>query len=233
MNGERVPVASILSRVSGLDPDMLNGLVLIKYICTASDEARRWSREISCNDGETLWNMIVQEACKIDGHVSSAIEFAIDQIKRDLPFAADLAERLRTAAVDENTLREIVHLLSNTSTDNDALSSIFEYNLARKARIGSSNSGDFYRQNRLFADGRSAGDQTWRESIRPLLRERCNAVPHGPFSSRHKSTAVWTNARSGGLFHLPNEPYVAWTFCGFGETSCQYASGGCACRSAI
>lgn len=144
MNSKQLLIIDILRLVSGTDSDVLNCLLLIKYICTTSDENQCWSKVIKCNNGETLWNMIVKEACKVDGHIFSAIKYAVDQIKPNLLFAANLAKRLRAIEVDENTLRAIVHLLSNILTDNDTLSSVFEYNLAREVRNCSLNSGDFY-----------------------------------------------------------------------------------------
>ena len=144
MNDEQLLIGNILRRVSGIDPDVLNCLLLIKYLFTTADGEQCWSKEIKNNSGETLWNMIVQEASKTDGHIFSAIKYAIDQIKPNSLFVTDLAERLCSAAADENALRDIVHLLSNISTDSDALSSIFEYNLAREIRTSPCNSGDFY-----------------------------------------------------------------------------------------
>ncbi len=144
MNDGQLLTADMSRLVSGINPDVLNCLLVIKYICTTPDEEQCWSKEIKCNDGETLWNMIVQEANKADGHILSAIKSAVDQIKSSLLFAANLTERLHTVAVDEHTLKAIVHLLSDVSTDNDTLSSVFEYNLAREVWTSSPNSGDFY-----------------------------------------------------------------------------------------
>lgn len=144
MNDGKLLTVDILRLISGIDPDVLNCLLLIKYICTTPDEEQCWSKVIKCNNRETLWNVIVRETCKADGHIFSAIKYAIDQIKLNLLFAANLDERLCAVVVDEYTLKAIVHLLSNISTDNDTLSSVFEYNLARKVRNSSPNSGDFY-----------------------------------------------------------------------------------------
>ena len=130
MNDGQLLTADMSRLVSGINPDVLNCLLVIKYICTTPDEEQCWSKEIKCNDGETLWNMIVQEANKADGHILSAIKSAVDQIKSSLLFAAYLTERLHTLAVDEHTLKAIVHLLSDVSTDNDPLSSVFVYNLS-------------------------------------------------------------------------------------------------------
>lgn len=144
MNDGQLLIADILRLVSGADSDVLNCLMLIRYICTTPDEEQYWSKVIKCNNGETLWNMIVQETYKADGHVFSAIKYAIDQIKPSLPFAANLADRLCVAEADEYTLKAIVQMLSNISTDNDILSYVFEYNLAREGWNSSHNSGDFY-----------------------------------------------------------------------------------------
>ncbi len=144
MNGERPLNENILRLASGMDPDVLNCLLLIKYICTIPDEQQCWSKVIKCNNGETLWSVIAQEASKANGHIFSCIKYAVDQIKPNLIFAENLAERLCTVAVDEYALKAIVHLLSNIHTDNDTLSSVFEYNLAREVRASSPNSGDFY-----------------------------------------------------------------------------------------
>lgn len=143
MNDERRLMVNILSLTSGIDPDILKCLLLIRYIA-ASDEERCSSKAIKCNNGETMWNMIVQEAHKTDGHILSAIRFAIDQIQSDLLFAEKMAKRLCTVAVDEYTLKDIIHLLSNMPADYDTLSAIFEYHLAREVRTGSPSSGDFY-----------------------------------------------------------------------------------------
>lgn len=53
--------------------------------------------------------------------IFSAIKYAINQIKTNLSFAANLAERLCAVAVNEYTPKAIVHLLSNISTDNGIL----------------------------------------------------------------------------------------------------------------
>lgn len=147
MNDERLLTADLLRLVSGTDPDVLICLLLIKYICTAPDEEQRWGKAIKCSkcsNRGTLWDMIVQEACKADGHIFSAIKYAIGQIKPELSFAANLSARLCAVDADECTLRAIVPLLSNISTDNDTLSSAFEYKLARVARNCPPGSGDFY-----------------------------------------------------------------------------------------
>lgn len=144
MNGEQAPISNILRLASGMDPNALNCLLSIKYICTMPDEKQCWSEVIKCNNGETLWSMIVKEACKADGHIFPCIKYAADQIKSKLPFAENLVERLRTVAVDEYALKAMVHLLSNIQTDSGTLSSVFEYNLAREVPTDSPNSGDFY-----------------------------------------------------------------------------------------
>ncbi len=144
MNDGQLLTVDMLRLVSGTNPDVLNCLLLIKHICTTPDEEQCWSKVLKCNNGETLWNMIVQEANKTDGHIFSAAKYVIDQIKSNLLFAANLVEHLYTVAVDEYTLKAIVHLLSNISADNDTLSSVFEYNLAREVWTNSPNSGDFY-----------------------------------------------------------------------------------------
>ena len=144
MNDGQLLTVDMLRLVSSTNPDVLNCLLLIKHICATPDEEQCWSNAIKCNNGETLWSMIVQEASKADGNIFSAIKYAIGQIKPHLLFTTNLAERLCTVAVDEYPLKDIVHLLSNISTDNDTLSAIFEHNLAREARTSSPNAGDFY-----------------------------------------------------------------------------------------
>lgn len=144
MNDGQLLTVDMLRLVSSTNPDVLNCLLLIKHMCATPDEEQCWSKVIKCNNGETLWSMIVQEASKADGNIFSAINYAIGQIKPHLLFTANLAERLCTVAVDEYPLKDIVHLLSNISTDNDTLSAIFEHNLAREVRISSLNAGDFY-----------------------------------------------------------------------------------------
>ncbi len=144
MNSERLLIVKILNLASGIDPDVLNCLLLIKYISTTSDETLRWSKAITCDNGEILWDMIVREACKTDGSIFSVIKYALDRIKSNLLFAANMDERLCAVAVDEYVLRDIIHLLSNISADNNTLSVIFEYYLARKMRTSSFNFGDFY-----------------------------------------------------------------------------------------
>lgn len=137
-------MADVSRCTSSIDPDVLNCLLLIKYISTTSEGKPCWSKGTKSDNGETQWNMIVQEASKTDGHIFSAVQCAIDQIKPNLPLAANLAERLCSVAADENALKNIVHLLSSISMDSDTLSSMFEHNLAQEVRTRSSNSGDFY-----------------------------------------------------------------------------------------
>ncbi len=144
MNDEQRRIVALLRLASDTDPDVLNCLLLIKYICTTPDEEQCWGKVTKCNNGETPWNMIVQEAYKADGHIFSAMKYAIDQIKPNLLFAANLAERLCTVVVDEYTLKAMVHLLSNISADKETLSSVFEQHLARKVWKSSPSSGDFY-----------------------------------------------------------------------------------------
>lgn len=108
MNDKRLLISGILNRVSSIGSDVLNSLLLIEYTFATSDGEQYWSKEIKSNNGESLWNMIVQEASKADGHVFSAIKYALDQIKPSLPFVADLAQRLCSVAADENVLKDIV-----------------------------------------------------------------------------------------------------------------------------
>lgn len=144
MNNRQQLMTDILKLASNIDSDVLNCLLLIQYICTTSDEEQRWSGVRKCSNGKTLWDMIVQETRKTDGHILEAIKYAIDQIKPKLSLAADLADRLRSVVVDEYALKNYVHLLSNRPPDNDFLPSVFEYTLAREVQSVSSKSGDFY-----------------------------------------------------------------------------------------
>ena len=69
MNDGQLLTVDMLRLVSSTNPDVLNCLLLIKHICATSDEEKCWSKAIKCNNGETLWSMIVQEASKADGNI--------------------------------------------------------------------------------------------------------------------------------------------------------------------
>ena len=144
MNDKQQSIADILKSASHINSDVLNCLLLIQCICETPDGEQRWSGVRKCSNGKTLWDMIVQETCKTDGHILEAIKYAIDQIKPKLSLAADLADRLRSIVVDEYVLKNYVHLLLNRPRENDFLPSVFEYTLARKVQSVSSGSGDFY-----------------------------------------------------------------------------------------
>ena len=69
MNDGQLLTVDMLRLVSGTNPDVLNCLLLIKQICATLDEEQCWSKAIKCNNGETMWSMIVQEASKADGNI--------------------------------------------------------------------------------------------------------------------------------------------------------------------
>ncbi len=150
MNDRRQLIVDILKLASHLDPDVLKCLLLIQCICTMPGEEQRCSGVVKYCNGKMLWDMIVQETCKTDGHTLEAIKYAIDQISPKLSLPADLADRLRTVVVDESALKNFVYLLSNRPPDNDFLLSVFEYILAREVKSAPSSSGDFYTPNQVI-----------------------------------------------------------------------------------
>ena len=146
---ERQTMADMLKLASGLDPDVLNCLLLIKYICTTSNKEPCWDGEIKYSAEKTLWDRIVEESYKRDGQIFSAIRCAIETLPSKLLFAENISERLCHEAVDEQLLGEYVRLLSNTATDSDVLPLMFEKNLSRKAWSNSPRSGDFYTSSKV------------------------------------------------------------------------------------
>lgn len=146
---ERQTMADMLKLASGLDPDVLNCLLLIKYICTTSNKEPCWDGEIKYSAEKTLWDRIVEESYKRDGQIFLTIRCAIETLPSKQLFAENISERLCHEAVDEQLLGEYVRLLSNTATDSDVLPLMFEKNLSRKAWSNSPRSGDFYTSSKV------------------------------------------------------------------------------------
>ncbi len=144
MNDRQRTIADMLKLASGIDTNVLNCLLLIKYICTTSNKEQYWDIEIKYNSKKILWDMIAQESYKKDGHIFGAIRYAVEKLSSKLLFTENILEHICNAVVDEHLLGDYVRLLSNIETDSDVFSLVFEKNLSRKVWRNSSRSGDFY-----------------------------------------------------------------------------------------
>ena len=128
MNDRQRTIADMLKLASGIDTDVLNCLLLIKYICTTSNKEQYWDIEIKYNSKKTLWDMIAQESYKKDGHIFGAIRYAVEKLSSKLLFTENILEHICNAVVDEHLLGDYVRLLSNIETDSDVFSLVFEKN---------------------------------------------------------------------------------------------------------
>lgn len=144
MNNRQHAITDMLKLASDIDPDVLNCLLLIKYICTTSNAEPCWNTMLKYHAEKTPWDMIVQELNKTDGDIFSAISTAIEKLTPNLSFSENVLEHLCHAGGDEHLLGDYVRLLSDISADIDILSSVFEKNLSRKVWKSPSRSGDFY-----------------------------------------------------------------------------------------
>ena len=91
MSHEPLYQTEIQKAVSGTDPELLNSLLLIRYLSAVPDAAQRWGGALSAQDCGTLWRTIAEGACRPDGRMLSVIKYALDRIKPELPFAPDLS----------------------------------------------------------------------------------------------------------------------------------------------
>ena len=142
MNNDFLFYADIWKSASDTDMDLLNCLLLIRYLC-AAEVGQACDSALTRCDCEALWHMIVEESYKKDGEMLPVIKHAIDQASFYLPFAPDLSSYSKNpASVDENTLRVLVQHLTFLPADRNTLITLFEY--IQKAVCDSScSSGDF------------------------------------------------------------------------------------------
>lgn len=139
----------ILQFADAAEPDIVSCLLLIRCVSAAPDQ--RWSKAEGCNSGETPWDRIMQALHRDDGQILSAIRCAMEQIQSVLPFAAELASRLDTAAVDGPALKQMVYRLSGLPADQDILSCVYAHILSREAGEALPKSGDFYTPKQVIA----------------------------------------------------------------------------------
>ena len=97
MNNDFLFYADIWKSASDTDLDLLNCLLLIRYLCAAGAEQACDSALTRC-DCEALWHMILEESYKKDGEMLPVIKHAIDQASFYLPFAPDLSSYSKNPA---------------------------------------------------------------------------------------------------------------------------------------
>lgn len=130
MKNDWLLMAAIRRLVPSIEPDVLDGLLLIR-------------RTSATPTGKHLWDMIVEAAYQSDEHLISAISGAIEQIRLCFPLAGEHINGLETM-ISDDSLRDIVSLLSEIPPDDNLLLSIYEYSMSRRVWEASSQSGDFY-----------------------------------------------------------------------------------------
>ena len=144
MNDGRKLITELLKLTSGIEPDVLNCLLLLQSIGQASDLERPEEDAQTSDREESLWARVVQAASRPDSRILTTIADAVAQIKDKWFLPQNMIDRLCAAEADEYTLRELLYRLSKLSTDHDLLSWLFEENMARKVWSSSPLSGDFY-----------------------------------------------------------------------------------------
>ena len=102
MNDRQHAITDMLKLASDIDPDVLNCLLLIKYICTTSNEEPCWNTMLKYHAEKTPWDMIVQELNKTDGDIFSAISNAIEKLTTNMSFSENGLEHLFNAVWDEH-----------------------------------------------------------------------------------------------------------------------------------
>lgn len=144
MSHEPLYQTEIQKAVSGTDPELLNSLLLIRYLSAVPDAAQRWGGALSAQDCGTLWRTIAEGACRPDGRMLSVIKYALDRIKPELPFAPDLSGCLNSPdSAEDATLKVLVQQLDRLPARSGILTSIFEDG-QRSVCVPASCSGDFY-----------------------------------------------------------------------------------------
>ncbi len=98
--------ADILESISGTAPELLDCLLLIRYL--ALDAAQH-------PDAARLWRAIETEARKTDSRLFPVIKDAADQLKSELPFKPELSRRL--ISPDEHALQALVRQLEYVPAD--------------------------------------------------------------------------------------------------------------------
>ena len=135
MNDGRKLITELLKLTSGIEPDVLNCLLLLQSIGQASDLERPEEDAQTSDREESLWARVVQAASRPDSRILTTIADAVAQIKDKWFLPQNMIDRLCAAEADEYTLRELLYRLSKLSTDHDLLSWLFEENMARLEEI--------------------------------------------------------------------------------------------------
>ena len=106
MDHDKLPRADISDSLSGAAPELLNCLLLIRYL--ALDAERH-------PDAARLWRTIAAEARKPDSCLFPIIKDAADRLRSELPFKPELPRCL--IGPDECTLRALVRQLEHVPAD--------------------------------------------------------------------------------------------------------------------
>lgn len=139
MNNEWQLQAEIHKWLFDTDIDLLNCVLLIRYLCAVPEE-KQPCEALNHQEGEALWRRLAAEAYAAGGQVRPIIEDVMCRIKEDLPFAPGLPA---PGDADEEKLKTLVRELDRLPADGETLSFLFECGqntICRSART----SGDYY-----------------------------------------------------------------------------------------
>ncbi|WP_455501330.1 N-6 DNA methylase [Gemmiger sp.] len=139
MNDERRLRAAVLKRLSDVSMDMLNCVLLIRYLCAVPD-AKQPCTALKHGEGKALWRKLAEAAYTEPGKVRPSIERMMGDIKQDLSFAPELPAPRDT---DEETLKALVRELDTLPADGETLSFLFECGQSTVSRPAPT-SGDCY-----------------------------------------------------------------------------------------
>lgn len=133
-----------------IDLNIISSLLIIRYasrrfapayaqLKTEQNLVIGYKNAATCE--QTAWDIVIN--AKSGAYIPTIIE-ALHSITPQHPLLQCLEEAIYEVKSDEQSLREMIELLSNIVLDDAALAWIYEYRLGREMCVGSSSLGDFY-----------------------------------------------------------------------------------------
>ncbi len=141
MNNFQLFPADIQKMIRHIDPDLLNCLLIIRYLSSMPAAAQPDGSTLTPHNCKALWQKLAEEACRADSQMLPAIKQAIDRVKADLPFAPDLSA---CCNADERTLKALVQQLAKLPASFVIPFGTFMKGTPQNVCDPAPNSGDFY-----------------------------------------------------------------------------------------
>lgn len=115
-----------------MDDSILVSLLLLRQLSQDSSHSLFLTNNDDKQTGYHLWENVLNNQ---EGNYMSSITKSLMLVKSSLPFVQKLIEQNETQADEESVLKQLIHLLSDISTDDLSCTTIYENHLQQKTSI--------------------------------------------------------------------------------------------------